>query len=161
MDTIGGNLGYKVRFYFIFLLFKGILISQDSLFWFDMSKVRDPVPKTPMTMDRIFGITQFTLIDSLRELKVSTSDGYRLQLYESSSVEQANKIMKKYSVSLEDSLYLVFDAPLYKIRYGNYTSKSYAEVVKKLLKKKGYGKTWIVKSRIEQPTFNDMKQSED
>ena len=150
MDTIRINLVHDMRLILFIILFQKILFAQDSLFWFDMSKVRDPVPKTPMVMDKIFGLSQFTMIDSLKKIKISTLDGYRLQLYESSSAEQANKKMNKYSLSLEDSLYLVFDAPLYKIRYGNYVTKYEAEVEKNNLKKKGYNTAWVVKSRIEQ-----------
>ena len=150
MDTIRINLVHHMRLILFIILSHKILFGQDSLFWFDMSKVRDPVPKTPMVMDKIFGLSQFTMIDSLKKIKISTLDGYRLQLYESSSAEQANKKMNKYSLSLEDSLYLVFDAPLYKIRYGNYVTKYEAEVEKNNLKKKGYNTAWVVKSRIEQ-----------
>ena len=108
MDTIRINLVHDMRLILFIILFHKILIAQDSLFWFDMSKVRDPIPKTPMVMDKIFGLSQFTMIDSLKKIKISTLDGYRLQLYESSSAEQANKKMNKYSLSLEDSLYLVY-----------------------------------------------------
>ena len=158
MDTIGNNLVSKMRLILPIILFQRILFAQDSLFWFDMSKVRDPIPKTPIIMDKIFGLSQFTMIDSLKKIKISTLDGFRLQLYESSSAEQANKIMNKYSFSLKDSLYLVFDAPLYKIRYGNYVTKSEAEIEKNNLKQKGYKTAWVVKSRIEQINFENNEK---
>lgn len=158
MDTIGNNLVSKMRLILPIILFQRILFAQDSLFWFDMSKVRDPIPKTPIIMDKIFGLSQFTMIDSLKKIKISTLDGYRLQLYESSSVGEANKKMGKYRKSLKDSLYIVFDAPLYKIRYGNYVTKNEAEIEKNNLKNKGYRTAWVVKSRIEQTDLkNDQK----
>ena len=158
MDTIGNNLVSKMRLILPIILFQRILFAQDSLFWFDMSKVRDPIPKTPIIMDKIFGLSQFTMIDSLKKIKISTLDGYRLQLYESSSVGEANKKMGKYRKSLKDSLYMVFDAPLYKIRYGNYVTKNEAEIEKNNLKNKGYRTAWVVKSRIEQTDLkNDQK----
>ena len=146
-----------MRLILTIILFQRILFAQDSLFWFDMSKVRDPIPKTPIIMDKIFGLSQFTMIDSLKKIKISTLDGYRLQLYESSSAGEANKKMGKYRKSLKDSLYLVFDAPLYKIRYGNYVTKNEAEIEKNNLKNKGYRTAWVVKSRIEQ---RDMKNDQ-
>lgn len=157
MDTIRINLVSKMRLILPIILFQRILFAQDSLFWFDMSKVRDPIPKTPIIMDKIFGLSQFTMIDSLKKIKISTLDGYRLQLYESSSAGEANKKMGKYRKSLKDSLYLVFDAPLYKIRYGNYVTKNEAEIEKNNLKNKGYRTAWVVKSRIEQ---RDMKNDQ-
>ena len=137
----------------VFLLFfQNFLFSQDSLFWFDMSKVRDPIPTTPMVVDKIFGISQLKIIDSLRNIEITTKEGYRLQLFESSTVDEANKIMMKYGKSLNDSIYLVFDAPLYKIQYGDFVTKDQAELVKAELRKKGYKKVWIVRSRINQKT---------
>ena len=137
----------------VFLLFfQNFLFSQDSLFWFDMSKVRDPIPTTPMVVDKIFGISQLKIIDSLRNIQITTKEGYRLQLFESSTVDEANKIMMKYGKSLNDSIYLVFDAPLYKIQYGDFVTKDQAELVKAELRKKGYKKVWIVRSRINQET---------
>ena len=158
MDTIRINLVNKMRLILPIILFQRILFAQDSLFWFDMSKVRDPIPKTPIIMDKIFGLSRFSMIDSLKKIKISTLDGYRLQLYESSSAREANKKMGKYRKSLKDSLYLVFDAPLYKIRYGNYVTKNEAEIEKNNLKNKGYRTAWVVKSRIEQIDLkNDQK----
>ena len=137
----------------VFLLFfQNFLFSQDSLFWFDMSKVRDSIPTTPMVVDKIFGISQLKIIDSLRNIQITTKEGYRLQLFESSTVDEANKIMTKYGKSLNDSIYLVFDAPLYKIQYGDFVTKDQAELVKAELRKKGYKKVWIVRSRIDQET---------
>ena len=132
------------------LMFQNFLFSQDSLFWFDMSKVRDSIPTTPMAIDKIFGTSQLKMIDSLRGIQVSTKEGYRLQLFESSTVDEAKKVMAKYGKSLNDTLYLVFDAPLYKVQYGDFVTKEQVEDVKIKLRKKGFKNIWIVRSRINQ-----------
>ena len=136
------------------LLFTGCLLAQDSLFWFDMNSVRDPVPKTPKILDKIFGTSQFGLLDSLKNIRITTQEGYRLQIFESSSVEETNRTLRKFERSLKDSVYMVFEAPLYKIRLGNFVTKNEAEKEKANLTKKGYKNIWIVRSRIEQITKN-------
>ena len=133
----------------LLLIFNTLLFSQDSLYWFDMSKVRDSIPSSPKVLDKVFGISQLNVLDSIKNSRVSTREGFRLQIYESSAAEQANKIFKKYEKALSDSLYIIFEVPLYKIHYGNFITKSEAEVAKKYLKNKGYKNIWIVKSRIE------------
>lgn len=133
----------------LLLILNALLFSQDSLYWFDMSKVRDPIPSSPKVLDKVFGISQLNVLDSIKNARVSTREGFRLQIYESSAAEQANKIFKKYEKALSDSLYIIFEVPLYKIHYGNFITKSEAEVAKKSLKNKGYKNIWIVKSRIE------------
>ena len=132
------------------LLFTGCLLAQDSLFWFDMNSVRDPVPKTPKILDKIFGTSQFGLLDSLKNIRITTQEGYRLQIFESSSVEETNRTLQKFERSLKDSIYMVFEAPLYKLRLGNFVTKKEAEKQKENLNKKGYKNIWIVRSRIEQ-----------
>ena len=139
-----------MRPFLFLLLFTGYLSAQDSLFWFDMNSVRDPVPKTPKILDKIFGTSQFGLLDSLKNIRITTQEGYRLQIFESSSVEETNRTLQKFERSLKDSIYMVFEAPLYKLRLGNFITKKEAEKQKENLNKKGYKNIWIVRSRIEQ-----------
>ena len=139
-----------MRPFLFLLLFTGYLSAQDSLFWFDMNSVRDPVPKTPKILDKIFGTSQFGLLDSLKNIRITTQEGYRLQIFESSSVEETNRTLRKFERSLKDSVYMVFEAPLYKLRLGNFVTKKEAEKQKENLNKKGYKNIWIVRSRIEQ-----------
>jgi len=143
-----------MRPFLFLLLFTGYLSAQDSLFWFDMNSVRDPVPKTPKILDKIFGTSQFGLLDSLKNIRITTQEGYRLQIFESSSVEETNRTLRKFERSLKDSVYMVFEAPLYKLRLGNFVTKEEAEKQKVNLNKKGYKNIWIVRSRIEQSSKN-------
>ena len=126
-----------------------MLNGQDSLFWFDMSSVMDSIPKTPKTLDRIFGSEQLSILDSLIKNRSATIDGFRLQIFESSSVDQATKKFKKFKRILSDSLYLTFEAPFYKVRYGDFVSKEEAETEKKKLSKKGLKNIWTIRSRIK------------
>tara|TARA_B100000427_G_scaffold319880_1_gene318634 strand:+ start:495 stop:950 length:456 start_codon:yes stop_codon:yes gene_type:complete len=134
----------------IIIILKVLLNAQDSLYWFDMSKVRDSIPYTPKVLDKVFGTSQLKILDSLKNIQVSTREGFRLQIFESSSADEANRVLKKFNKSFSDSLYMIFEAPLYKIRYGNYITKQQAEDVKKDLRNKGYKNIWVVKSRIDQ-----------
>jgi len=126
------------------------LFAQDSLFWFDMSTVKDPIPLAPKVLDGIYGTSQIKILDSLKNVRATTRDGFRIQVFETSSSEKANNVFKKYKKKMDDSLYVIFDAPLYKIQYGNFSKKYEAENVKKKLSRKGFNNIWIVRSRIEQ-----------
>ena len=150
MDTSRINAVHKMRQFIFICIVTGILFGQDSLYWFDMSTVRDSIPKTPKVLDKIFGTSQLDVLDSIKNARFTTQDGFRLQVFESSSVEEANRILRKFDRALPDSLYLVFEAPLYKIRYGNFVTKNQADATKETLAKKGYKNIWIVRSRIEQ-----------
>ena len=137
----------KIKYLIILL---NTLLAQDSLFWFDMSKVKDPIPYAPKVLDAIYGISQVKVLDSLKNVRATTRNGFRIQLYESSSSEEAKSVFRKYKKKMVDSLYVIFEAPLYKIHYGNFSKKYEAENVKKKLRQKGFKNIWIVRSRIKQ-----------
>ena len=139
-----------MRIFVYIIVFTGCLLAQDSLFWFDMNTVLDPVPNTPKVLDKIFGTSQLSVLDSLKNVRITTQDGFRLQVFETSSVEEANRSLRKFEKALDDSVYMIFDAPLYKLRTGNFVTKKEAENEKLKLNREGYKDVWIVRSRIEQ-----------
>ena len=139
-----------MRIFVYIIVFTGCLLAQDSLFWFDMNTVLDPVPNTPKVMDKIFGTSQLGVLDSLKNVRITTQDGFRLQVFETSSVEEANRSLRKFEKALDDAVYIIFEAPLYKLRTGNFTTKKEAENEKLKLNREGYKDVWIVRSRIEQ-----------
>ena len=134
---------------FYFLSFQ-ILIGQDSLFWFDMNSVLDPPPKTPKVMDGIFGTSQLKVLDSLIYIRKTSSEGFRLQIFETVSKNIADKTLANFQVILQDTVYLIFEAPLYKLHFGNFLTKKEAEIQKNKLNRLGYKNIWIVRSRIHQ-----------
>tara|TARA_A100001011_G_scaffold272751_1_gene282018 strand:+ start:281 stop:700 length:420 start_codon:yes stop_codon:yes gene_type:complete len=134
--------------FILVLFFNTIVLCQDSLYWFDFNTLHKDIPKTAKVLDQIFEESQFLILDSIRNKMNSTKDGYRLQIHDDLTVINANKTLKKFKKILPDSLYIVFEAPFYKIRYGNYTSKKIAEDEKENLQKQGFKDIWIVKSRI-------------
>ena len=140
----------------LFIIPLKLIFAQDSLFWFDMSTVRDPIPTAPIILDNMYGISQIKILDSLKNMRITTSNGFRIQVYETSSSEKVKNVLNKFKKSMTDSLYVIFEAPLYKIHYGNFSKKHKAEIIKRKLKQKGYKNIWIVKSRIEQ-NFSSKK----
>lgn len=134
--------------YYSLIIALNLIFCQDSLFWFDMNNVIDSIPETPKVLDKIFNKT---LNKNFSEIKLKPDDlkeGYRLQIFESSSVSKANKKMKKFKKILGDSLYMSFEAPFYKIQYGNFARRDEAEREKKNIAKRGFKDIWIIRSRI-------------
>lgn len=131
-----------------FWFFSNLVIAQDSLFWFNTTDVIDSIPESPKVIDKIFIKSQFKNLDRMKLNTLSDAKGFRLQIYESSSVEEANKKILKFKKALTDSIYMSFEAPFYKVRYGNYSTREQAEIEKKNILSKGYKSVWIVKSNI-------------
>ncbi|MDA8753905.1 SPOR domain-containing protein, partial [Candidatus Marinimicrobia bacterium] len=122
--------------------------AQDSLFWFNTTDVIDSIPDSPKVIDKVFIKSQFKNLDRMKLNTLSDAKGFRLQIYETSSVEEANKKILKFKKALRDSIYMSFEAPFYKVRYGNYSTREQAEIEKKNMLRKGFKSVWIVKSNI-------------
>ena len=136
---------------FIFhVLFLQVLIGQDSLFWFDMNSVIDPPPNTPKVMDGIFGTSRLKVLDSLKNVRRSSSEGFRLQIFDTVSKDKADSTLFHFQKILQDTVYLIFEATLYKLRFGNFMTKKEAEIQKGKLVRLGFKNIWIVRSRIRQ-----------
>ena len=135
----------KLLYFWFFLNF---VIAQDSLFWFNTTDVIDSIPDSPKVIDKVFIKSQFKNLDRMKLNTLSDAKGFRLQIYETSSVEEANKKILKFKKALRDSIYMSFEAPFYKVRYGNYSTREQAEIEKKNMLRKGFKSVWIVKSNI-------------
>jgi len=133
---------------FYFWFFLNFVTAQDSLFWFNTTDVIDSIPDSPKVIDKVFIKSQFKNLDRMKLNTLSDSKGFRLQIYETSSVEEANKKILKFKKALRDSIYMSFEAPFYKVRYGNYSTREQAEIEKKNMLRKGFKSVWIVKSNI-------------
>ena len=75
--------------------------NQDSLFWFDMNSVLDKPPSAPAVMDGIFGTSQIMVLDSLKNMRKLSNEGFRLQIYETSSKPTADSIVNYFQNLLD------------------------------------------------------------
>jgi hypothetical protein len=77
--------------------------------------------------------------------------GFRIQVFSSANVDEAalikGTVLGKFA---SDSVYLVYDAPVYKIRVGDFTSRYEANQRLPEFVEKGYRDAWIVPDRVVQ-----------
>jgi len=119
---------------------------------FDPDKLKDPEPRWPKV------VSPFSL--DTKELKlVGNSDssqiiieGFRVQVLATSSQENADRLRYELAIEYGKDIYIVFDAPNYKVRIGNFIDRRMAEKLRLELINKGYPSSWIIRTRIE-PTI--------
>lgn len=83
--------------------------------------------------------------------KSSDADGWRVQILATKNIETATLVHQKASdqFALSDfKAYLIFEAPLYKVRVGDATDRNDAEVIRELARAHGYAEAFIVRSKI-------------
>ena len=78
-------------------------------------------------------------------------NGYRVQIIATQNLEKASLLEEEaksqFSINNHQT-YLVFEAPLYKIRIGDFTSRNEAEELKVQALKYGYREAFIVRTKV-------------
>jgi hypothetical protein len=78
-----------------------------------------------------------------------TVPGFRVQVTFTDNMEQANTIRHNLTgVFADQQIYVVFEAPYYKVRVGDFTSRPDANVTLRVLFENGYKDSWIVPDKI-------------
>jgi hypothetical protein len=77
--------------------------------------------------------------------------GFRIQIFSSSNVDETT-LMKNLALEkfVGDSIYVVYDAPVYKVRIGDFVNRYEANQRLPEFVEKGYRDAWIVPDRIVQ-----------
>lgn len=79
------------------------------------------------------------------------TQGFRIQIYSSSNIQEATDAkMLAVGKLLQDSVYLLYDAPVYKVRVGDFISRYEAGQKLPDIVDLGYRDAWIVPDKIVQ-----------
>ena len=116
---------------------------------FDPDKLKDPEPRWPKV------VSPFSL--DTKELKLAGNsdssqiiiEGFRVQVLATSSQENAERLRYELAIEYGKDIYIIFDAPNYKVRIGNFIDRRLAEKLRLELINKGYPSSWIIRTRIE------------
>jgi len=83
-----------------------------------------------------------------------TVQGFRIQIFASASIDEANLAKQLAAQSIvTDSLYIVYDPPVYKVRVGDYPTRLDANRALASVIHHGYPDAWVVTDRITQRTI--------
>lgn len=75
--------------------------------------------------------------------------GYRVQVLATTSYDEVNTVKGTIEGQMPDEwFYVVYDAPTYKLRAGNFRERYEADRFAKLLAEKGYRDAWVVPERV-------------
>ena len=116
---------------------------------FDPDKLKDPEPRWPKV------VSPFSL--DTKELKPAGNsdssqviiEGFRVQVLATSSQENADRLRDELAIEYGKDIYIVFEAPNYKVRVGNFIDRRLVEKLRLELINKGYPSSWIIRTRIE------------
>jgi hypothetical protein len=77
------------------------------------------------------------------------TQGFRIQIFASGSIDEANAMRQTAVQRLtEDSVYVVFDPPVYKVRVGDFRTRVEANQRLGVIGAMGFADAWVVGDRI-------------
>lgn len=79
--------------------------------------------------------------------KIRVTQGYRIQVYATTDFKDAERKKEDLMASLDESVYVIYEAPYYKIRVGDFADELGAKNLKRKLTDKGYD-AWVVQSKV-------------
>ena len=125
-----------------------ILFSQQKKIKFDPNKLIDPTlnwPKiiSPFNSDTL-NSKETTFTDS-----IIIVEGFRVQVLATRDRFNAEKLQSELGEKIQHKIYVIFEAPNYKVRIGNFIDRRKAENFRIELAKNGYSSAWIIRTKIE------------
>jgi hypothetical protein len=85
------------------------------------------------------------------DVQITETNGYRIQIIATKSIEAASQAeleAKDIFESLNHKVYLIFDAPNYKVRIGDVINRNEADEIRDIAKDYGYRGAFVVRSKV-------------
>ena len=88
-------------------------------------------------------------VETFTVAEPETVQGFRIQVIASNSYDEAFAIRNTLNVDLPTQwVYMVYDAPTYKVRVGDYTNRADANIAVDGFIEKGFKGAWVVPDRV-------------
>jgi Sporulation related domain. len=94
--------------------------------------------------------TESTSVAGQKDVKEdAAAEGYRIQCFASSQIEKVRSEQKQLGLKVKYPLYIVYNAPYYKLLVGDFIKRNDADNALAKLREMGYGDSWVARSKIE------------
>ena len=132
----------------IFILFSSYIMAQDKKINFDPNQLIDPDPKWPIISSPLNTDTTLIKNNQIDSAQIII-EGFRVQLLATKELGTAEQLQKQLLDNLNQNIYIVFEAPNYKVRVGDFIDRKKAETLRQKMIKEGYSSAWIIRTRIK------------
>jgi hypothetical protein len=129
-------------------------VTQDVAEDFDITPYQTEIDieAPPIATDKLPPDVWYGYDDSLDDIPkqiVGTTDGYRVQVLSTDDIDEANRIRAEiYERTTRKEVYIVFEPPFYKVKVGDFTSKSEADNLRFKLNQLGYTESKVVQETV-------------
>src|SRR5450759_2225294 len=88
-------------------------------------------------------------VETFTVAEPETVQGFRIQVFSSNNYDEAITLRNTLNIELPAQwVYMVYDAPTYKVRAGDYTNRADANLAVDGFIEKGFKRAWVVPDRV-------------
>ena len=116
---------------------------------FNPNKLNEPELNWPVVVNVINSKGSKNDKETITDSTFISVEGFRIQLLATQDRFNAEKFKSELGKIYKNKIYIIFEAPNYKVRVGDFINRKNAEEMRQNLSKKGYTTAWIIRSKIE------------
>ena len=133
----------------LFILFN-LIYSQNKKIDFNPDLLNDPEPNWPQIVNPLSDSFESESIISSKNDSIQVDiEGFRVQVFATQDRKKAEDIKEELSFKFDEKIYIIFEAPNYKVRIGNFLDRDDAEKLRMELVKESLSSSWIVRTKIQ------------
>ena len=127
-----------------------LIYSQNKKIDFDPDLLNDPEPNWPQIVNPLSdSFESESAISSKNDSGQADIEGFRVQVFATQDRRKADGIKEELSFMFDENIYIIFEAPNYKVRIGNFLDRDDAEKLRIALVKENLSSSWIVRTKIQ------------
>ena len=134
--------------YLLVLLQLGILFSQNNAS-FNPDLLVDPEPRWPEILNPLSDNDVETNAGKSLDSNITEIEGFRVQIFATQDRNKADQLQEELALKFDEKIYIIFEAPNYKLRIGDFLDRDDAEILRMRLVSSDYPSSWIVRTRIQ------------
>ncbi len=131
------------------ILLFSLIYSQNKKIEFNPELLNDPEPQWPQIVNPLSSFDSKTINNTISDSLLVEIEGFRVQIFATQDRNKAESIKIDLELAIAESVYIIFEAPNYKVRIGNFLDRDSAEKLRQELVKKNFPSSWIVRTRIQ------------
>ena len=134
--------------YFLFFLLSSIHFSQSNAS-FKPEQLIDPEPLWPEILNPLNDNDPMLNIDKSLDSNITEIEGFRVQVFATQDRNRADQLQEELMIKFNEKIYIIFEAPNYKLRVGDFLDRDDAELMRMKLVSSDFPSSWIVRTKIQ------------
>ncbi|MFL3052089.1 MAG: SPOR domain-containing protein [Candidatus Neomarinimicrobiota bacterium] len=132
----------------VFIFLPSIIFSQNNTS-FNPDILIDPEPRWPEIMNPLSNNNYIKSIDKSLDSNITEIEGFRVQVFATQDRGKADILQKELALKFKENIYIIFEAPNYKLRIGDFLDRDKAEILRRELASSNYPSSWILRTKIQ------------